>query len=590
MASQILPAVRRLEILAFVDDQTFGSKSVFAEKKVISPASIVEYTPDYILVACRPMEAVAARLQGADVQLVSLDFENLLHERLGDADTLTCAIRSYLRQYPGLEEAFDVPTLLNSPWLQACLGRREIVAPASPPELDRPFFAGGSAFSLTQIHIEPTNLCNYRCFCCSVWKTRRKKGFLSAEALDLIIQRIGLFDGEVVLNYCGEPLLDAGLPYKIGQLRRAWPDATLTFVSTLGEKVGKDFLDSLWREGLNRLDVSFYGHSPEAYQAVHGVRRYDVAKENLFHVLGSEARRNAGGEVRMRSLQLASQYSAGASRCDDPGALFRAEAGAFPGVSFLETHLMSQAGASCVKGVRGTALPCSITWGLFSRTLYITWELDLALCCATTGDEIRLGNLRRNSLEEILKGRVFQDFLHAMWQGNLEAYPFCEQCERDVSGTVEELARIAAWKIANVLKEAPGDGKRFCIVGEPVLVSALSVFYPQHAATCRNGGDPGKSNICRNEMLPEEAWPTASRVTWDDLTTMTAIQGPFHIFIVARNAAQLAYHEHVSTILAEKPGGKSAIILPVLGAGLLQPQDLLHRLAELYDNPAVQGS
>jgi radical SAM protein with 4Fe4S-binding SPASM domain len=349
-------------------------------------------------------------------------------------------------------------------------------------------------------------------------------------------------------------LLDSELPRKIKLLRAAWPQATLNFVSTLGEPVDGAFLDALWENGLNRLDVSFYGYTPEWYEKIHGVPRFGQASANLRQVLESSVRKRLGGEVRIRTLHVEEQMPFSRDDHSETASAWKARMAEYSGVSFLDTWLMSQAGAAPLCRERATTLPCDIAWGEFARALYVTWELDVALCCATTGDEFTLGNLRENSLEDIFSGEKYTRFIRAMRENRLGEYPFCRNCERHVNGTAQELIRVASWQIANILKDAPKTIPFFSIVGEPRLAGPLNALYQRHFP----------------EYLPVERLPELARSG-----------RPVLLFVVAQGKSQIFYCRDAQKTAAVL-GEPAVTIIPVLGVGFPQEQATITSLAELY--------
>lgn len=576
MAENILPALRPegMEIKAYIDERPFMRGATYAGSLVIDCTQIEEYSFDYILLLCRPAERIGARLRALGIpteKIVSLDVENLLWQQdTQDATGLHTALLTYLQSFPGLIQAIDVPTLLDSPWLRnACLQIKQaetmqnlLPAGVSITDLttDQTLLSHLATLpplpqipgELRSIHIETTNICSYRCFCCSVWDTQRPKGILSEESLRLLIKRVGMFQGEVALNYCGEPLHDKDLPEKIHILRQAWPKATLNFVSTLGEDVGDFFLDALWDKGLNRLDVSFYGYTPELYKKIHGVSRFDIASKNLRYVLESKTRKRNKGQVRLRVLHAEEQASFLDADYPASAAAFRAQMQKYPDVSSMDMYLMTQAGAGKVHSKRGTWLPCSIAWGGFARELYVTWELDVAMCCAVTGDELRIGNLREQSLEKIFTTDLYRQFIRAHWDNQLDTYPFCKRCERHVGGTTAELVRIASWKIASLLQNVRAHKPLFSIVGEPRLAGPLAAFYRQHVPGC----------LTLAELRKEKA---ASR--------------PAYIFIAAQGKTQLEFYQELQK---DTNFGPETRVIPLLGVGFPQPQETMSALADIY--------
>ena len=66
-------------------------------------------------------------------------------------------------------------------------------------------------------------------------------------------------------------------------------------------------------------------------------------------------------------------------------------------------------------------------------------------------DAIVLGNLRKNSLEEIFTGETYTAFRRAWWEMRPGDIPFCNTCQiYPRSGWRDELARMAAWQARDV--------------------------------------------------------------------------------------------------------------------------------------------
>lgn len=124
MAENIIPALRQeyMEIKAFIDERSFMRGATYSDRPVIDFEQITSYSFDYILVACRPAEHIITRLLELGIPaetIVSLDVENLLWQQDTQDDVSLCAVLcEYLRSFPGLIQAIDVPVLLDSPWLR----------------------------------------------------------------------------------------------------------------------------------------------------------------------------------------------------------------------------------------------------------------------------------------------------------------------------------------------------------------------------------------------------------------------------------------------------------------------------------------
>lgn len=152
----------------------------------------------------------------------------------------------------------------------------------------------------TQVRIENTNHCDYKCVMCPLDKHTRTQGVMSVADFDLVLDRIGSFNGEMHLHGFGEPLPNRTLPEKLQLVRKKLPpEAKTVIISTLGVRTPEQFFYDLVEDKLNLIMVSCYGYSGEAYKKVHGRNTFHIVKKNL-EVL-SRVRKTSGSfpEVRI---------------------------------------------------------------------------------------------------------------------------------------------------------------------------------------------------------------------------------------------------------------------------------------------------
>jgi molybdenum cofactor biosynthesis enzyme MoaA len=77
---------------------------------------------------------------------------------------------------------------------------------------------------MTEIRIESTNYCGYKCVFCPREKMTREQGVMSVDDFILVLRRIkelyGDYSEQIHLHGYGESLLDKGLPEKSLLLER----------------------------------------------------------------------------------------------------------------------------------------------------------------------------------------------------------------------------------------------------------------------------------------------------------------------------------------------------------------------------------
>jgi len=284
------------------------------------------------------------------------------------------------------------------------------------------------SLKFSEVRIENTNRCAYRCFFCPREEMTRDKGIMPLEDLAFILDRIGEHEGLVDLHGFGEPLLDRLLPEKIALISSRWPQAEPRFYSTLGVRVEPDYFSRLLDAGLRHVEVSFYGFDTASYAEAHGADRYDVARENLERLC--ETQHNSPGKLNVVVRAFPKHDT-----IKQPGATEKRLADFQKWLDHLDVKVFRERDMHNYGGGReyntpGTYTPCSVVWGFRRRVLQITWDLFVIPCCFDFNAEIKLGNLRTQSLEEIFSSLPYTNFIEDHIANRLEAYPVCVKCER----------------------------------------------------------------------------------------------------------------------------------------------------------------
>jgi radical SAM protein with 4Fe4S-binding SPASM domain len=246
--------------------------------------------------------------------------------------------------------------------------------------------------------------------------------------LELVLDRVGEHSGVVDLHGFGEPLLDKLLVDKVSLIAARWPRAEPRFYSTLGVKVPVDYFARLIEAGLKYVEVSFYGFDADSYREAHGSGCYEVARQNLINLA---AARQASGEslqVVVRAFpqhETVKQPGATAARMEE----FRRWLDSLKIVVLRERDLHNY-GSGRSYNSAGEREPCSVVWGFRKRVLQVTWDLHVIPCCFDFNAEIKLGNLRTQSLAELFDSPRYQKFIQSHIDDQLDDYPVCKACER----------------------------------------------------------------------------------------------------------------------------------------------------------------
>jgi|SRR5579885_1836942 MoaA/NifB/PqqE/SkfB family radical SAM enzyme len=280
----------------------------------------------------------------------------------------------------------------------------------------------------SEIRIENTNRCGYRCFFCPRQEQTRAQGIMPLADLALVLDRVGEHEGLVDLHGFGEPLLDRQLHDKISLVASRWPRAQPRFYSTLGVKVPPGYFERLIEAGLKHIEVSFYGFDAESYRDAHGSGSYELARENLMSLAAARRASSGAAQVVVRAFprhDAVKQPGATVERMEQ----FRRWLTSLDIVVLRERDLHNY-GLGRRYNTAGRLEPCSVVWGFRRRVLQVTWDLHVIPCCFDFNADIKLGNLRAQSLEEVFAGPAYQGFIQSHIDDQLDDYPVCKACER----------------------------------------------------------------------------------------------------------------------------------------------------------------
>lgn len=265
----------------------------------------------------------------------------------------------------------------------------------------------------SEIRIENTNSCCYRCVMCPRELQTRKIGFMSVEDFCLVLDQIGPFSGSFHLHGYGEPLLDRHLIEKMSELKKRNPIASSCIITTLGVNLEDDYFIRLAKAGLNFLVVSMYGFTHESYRKIHGFDGLDLVNKNLENL------RHAGIDVLIKvPAQNTIEKEQFCGWAKNSG---------FKTDNWPYVHNYGNGRHFNPPNVGGI---CPVISGKRRHILHITWDLSVIPCCYDFNASICFGNLRKQSLKEIFSSPAYLHFYLAHQTGSLANYPICQNCEK----------------------------------------------------------------------------------------------------------------------------------------------------------------
>ncbi len=294
----------------------------------------------------------------------------------------------------------------------------------------------------TQIRLELSNACGYKCAICPHDKMTRKVGFLQDSDIERIASNIEYRDEieQVHLHGFGEPLLIKDLFHKAEVVRKYFPNATIQILSTLGYEVAEDFFEKLINSEINQIWISFYGYNKENYKVMHGVDKYDLAYQNLLKLIKINKKYNNKLDIHINLYNSDSLPNV----CELPNNSFLMEKliqeinelGHSQQYGYLKLHNYGS-GKNFTKFNK--YFPCSILYGNYKTYLQISWNLNVIPCCMVWNDETVLGNLKEQTLDEIFNSDYYKEFLNSHLCNDLDKYVSCRNCSKYYDSTPEQM-------------------------------------------------------------------------------------------------------------------------------------------------------
>lgn len=282
--------------------------------------------------------------------------------------------------------------------------------------------------------VETTNICNANCTFCAYRYMERPKTVMPWEVYEKAIDEFAAHGGGSI-NYTptvGDPLVDKHLLRKI-RYAAAQPSITSIMLYTNGILLHRFETDALLTSGLSRLAISTYVGSREGYKHYYGKDKYDTVLRNI-EMIGKRNRELGSPVLVTLHLRVARDEGEWSETPE-----YRKFEEMFGGsnISFLESY-DAWSGRIEQKDLpqgcdMAEALPVSVKkqspcFELYRR-MHILADGNVGACiCTDLESEINIGNIKKQSLEEIWKGEKLANYRKDWLKGDLPEV--CKTCTR----------------------------------------------------------------------------------------------------------------------------------------------------------------
>ncbi len=299
-----------------------------------------------------------------------------------------------------------------------------------------------------ELRIEPTNLCNYHCIMCPREPDQhtRPKGVMPMEFYESLLDELVPMGIEQVtlVNY-GEPFIDPSLEDKIfsasqrglttyvisnaSLLHKASKSAFAAEYETLhGERLTKG--KAAVMAGLTQLRLSFYGTDPESYERIMRGGHFERVRQNILDLVAYRETLGRRGLVGGQETLLPQLSIFFLDMEETEGQLEEFLRFTEELCDYVEVWKPHNFGSGRQYRQTQAEQPLRSCGRPFDGPLQINWNGIVVPCCFDFNQEIPLGNVARQTVEEVVRGPAYEALRCAHRDGRFEDVPYCRDCDQ----------------------------------------------------------------------------------------------------------------------------------------------------------------
>jgi len=245
--------------------------------------------------------------------------------------------------------------------------------------------------------IETTNHCNLKCPYCPHKDMTRKKGMMSMELFEKIVDECAEIGIKIINPFMfGEPFTDRRIYEKIRYIRKKYPDIAVTLYSNLGVPIDEDRIEMLYGAGL------VVSYSP-------GVDK-DVLEANMKKL------KDAGITTEIHVVKSNPVYDELVDEATTFGYRHRTPTKGFIQYNWagkVESEFWPFKDGHCYR---------------LKNSIVFLWDGRVALCCMDIDGEVIIGDINKESILDIWNGEKMESYRKALKSEK----EFCSKCNMPV--------------------------------------------------------------------------------------------------------------------------------------------------------------
>ena len=281
-----------------------------------------------------------------------------------------------------------------------------------------------SAFP-TISNIELTNACGMKCIMCPRQYMQRKIGFIDLRLFEKIVKQMK-FNSKIVLHHFGDPLLHPKLEEILRICKKYGVQSSL---STNPTSLTKEKIEQILNGGLDHLHISLDGATKETYEKIRrGRADYDVAIKNINNFLEEKKKHGLKKPFTViaiiRMKETKDEIEKFKKQWSGKEGINRVDAKEFITWDGSMKDITNLGDEYSHKFKRKYYYPCFWPWG----KLTVTWDGKVVPCCFDYDAKVILGDLNKQTLEEIWNGKAMQNFRKQQIDNSFPEGHLCKNC------------------------------------------------------------------------------------------------------------------------------------------------------------------
>lgn len=271
--------------------------------------------------------------------------------------------------------------------------------------------------------IETTNLCNARCIMCPRNSMKRSIGEMGMDLFKKIIDECAPYTASISLSHYGDPLCDSKI---IERINYCSGKGIITTLSTNAIALSSELSERLLLTQLDRIVFAIDGATREVYESIRIGGNFKKVTENVKNFI--EKKNSSGKSAPKITIQFV-QMKKNESQIDDfkkqwniPGVdevlIKNFETRADPSIQSLSSPEHRHGFG------KRERFPCVYLW----QGVIILWDGRVVPCATDCNATLVLGDLKKQSLQEVWKGGPLKRLKQQHIRGNY-SNDLCRNCE-----------------------------------------------------------------------------------------------------------------------------------------------------------------